>query len=218
MLARLIAFVRSLATDRANEFVRVRAGAAAVEGMAILLPNLGDRSLAALVAATVGRGAESLADDMTRLDPILHRVHPLQVPMLLDVEDLALFPELEREPQRMRTRGLSEFQRQGMHRQPVSAEELGGRGGHDPAPVGWIVFPEFRSGEETHLEPAGGAETLFRFAETRLNLHVWGDRTLVLMRDLLQEAAVSRLVVGSIPDAAQLVVDTAPSMVGGVSA
>jgi hypothetical protein len=80
------------------------------------------------------------------------------------------------------------------------------------------VFPEFRPGEETRLEPAGGAEILFRFAETRLNLHVWGDRTLVLMRDLLEESSVSRLVVGSLPDAARLVVETAPSMVGGVSA
>jgi hypothetical protein len=217
MLGRLIAFVRSMATDRGNEFIRVRAGAVGIGGAAILLPTLAERGLNGLVASLVSLGAEALADDMTRIDPILHQVHPLALPLLLDPDDLALFSDLGRTPTRMRRR-ITEFQRQAMHRQPVAPQELGGALGTEPTPIRWIVFPEFARDDETHLEPAGGAQSLFRFAETRLNLHVWGDRTLVLMRDLLEESPVSRLVVGSAGDAARLVLETAPSMVGGVTA
>jgi len=56
---------------------------------------------------------------------------------------------------------------------------------------------------------------LFRFTQSCLNLNVWRERALILMRELLETTPVSRLVVGSIPDAAELLQRSAPSVPGG---
>ena len=78
-----------------------------------------------------------------------------------------------------------------------------------------IVFPFFEEGAETRLEPFGGAAALFRFTEATLNLHIWTDRAFVLQRELMESVPVSRLVVGSIPEAADLVLSKLPELVGG---
>ena len=81
-------------------------------------------------------------------------------------------------------------------------------GGHHAAPadLGWIVLPVFRAGEETRLEPVPGAEAVFKLMEAMLNAHVWGDRALILARDLVETVPVQRLVIGSIPEAAELLI------------
>jgi hypothetical protein len=40
--------------------------------------------------------------------------------------------------------------------------------------------------------------------EAMLNAHVWGDRALILARDLVETVPVQRLVMGSIPEGAEL--------------
>jgi hypothetical protein len=40
--------------------------------------------------------------------------------------------------------------------------------------------------------------------EAMLNAHVWGDRALILARRLVEATPVQRLVIGSIPEAADL--------------
>ena len=99
----------------------------------------------------------------------------------------------------------------------MSVEDLGGAEA-EPSALGWIVFPFFDEGAETRLEPAGGAEAVFRFTESLLNLHAWGHRALILIRELLDAVPVSRLVIGSAEDAADLVFSAAPNIIEGVSA
>jgi hypothetical protein len=99
-------------------------------------------------------------------------------------------------------------------RRPVPVEELGGLAATSPAPIGALVFPFFEEGVETRLEPFGGSAALFRFTEATLNLHVWTDRAFILQRELLESAAVSRLVVGgSLAEAADLVWAAVPDLV-----
>jgi hypothetical protein len=135
----------------------------------------------------------------------------------MDTEDLPRFPELNRPVQRRRQKGLTELARLAAHRQPIRPDELGSAPSTEPVPLRWIVFPRFGNGSEDGLHPAGGAEALFRFAETRLNLHVWGERALVFMRQLLETVPVSLLTISDPERAADLLVQTAPSMVGVAS-
>jgi hypothetical protein len=97
---------------------------------------------------------------------------------------------------------------------PVPVDELGSSIA-SPAPVRWIVFPEFDPGAPTELQPIDAARAVFRFAESGLNLHIWGDRALVLARRLLEGAEVRRLVVGSIEEGADAVRRFATEKGGG---
>jgi hypothetical protein len=192
MAARLVDFVRELATKSSNQFVRVRAGAAALDGGALMMPSL------------------PLGDEMVNLDPIQLEVHPLGLPLRLHPDDLELFPELDRRPSRSR-RVLPP------PRHLVRPDALGSSQA-EPAPLKWIVFPSFDPGAETRLEPFGGSEAVFGLTQAVLNLHVWEDRAIVLIRRLIETYPVSRLVVGSLPDAAALLLETAPRYVGEVMA
>lgn len=216
MLARLISSARDIATSHSNEFVRIRAGAVRMDGAALLLPSMPEPHLPALVGLLVESGAAYLGDELVNLDPVLREIHSVSLPMLIDIEDLPLFSGIagERSGRRRASRREQAFSRGPTPRWPVSLEEVGGRDA-DPTPVGRIVFPEFQPGAATEIMPAGGAEVLFRFTQSCLNLNVWRERALILMRELLDTTPTFRLVVGSIPEAAELLQRSAPSVPGG---
>jgi hypothetical protein len=217
MAGTLIALIRDWTTQLANEFIRLRAGAVTVADGAILLPSLPEPHLAGLVASFVKHGAGYIGDELLNLDPVLRTVSGLGLPIGLDGSDLQHFPELGRVRPGGRRRPPPEQSRGATPRHPVSPEELGSSQA-EPAPAAWIVFPDFEDGASTVLEPFGGAAAVMRFSQAVLNLDAWEDRALLLVRDLLESAAVSRLVVGSFDDAASLLMRTAPGLMKGVIA
>jgi hypothetical protein len=217
MVARLAGYLRAMSTYYQDEFVRIRAGAVDINGRALLLPSSPEPHLASLVGLLLKDGAGYLGDEQVHLEPILRRVHSSGLPLMIDSQDVELFPLLNRKRPRRRSRDDQPRDLRAVTpRQAVAPEELGGRWA-DPAPVGWIVFPDFGQ-DETKLEPAAGADAVFRFSQGVMNLHVWGERAFVLMQELIEEAPVSRLAVGSLEEAASLLLRTAPSMVGEVTA
>jgi hypothetical protein len=217
MAGRLIGFTRDAAFLLSNEFVRFRAGGVTTDHGAILMPALPNPHLPALVGQMVAGGAGYLGDETVNIDPVLHGAYGLRLPLLIDSGDIGVFPQIQRERRRGKPfEPRDESVRAASPRRPVAPEELGGAYG-EPAPTRWVIFPVFEPGAETRLEPFGGAEAVFRGTQAILNLHAWEDRTLVLLRELLESVPVSRLVVGSFPEAGQLVLETAPSVMEGVS-
>ncbi len=205
MAGKLIAGVRDLVTARADEAVRLRAAGAVIGDRALILPSGPDRHLPALSAALTRSGAGYIGDEIVKLDPILRRVSGIELPILLDVSDLDLFPEVNARARRVKVEEEGEVGKDSRTpRRAVPVEVLGGHRAVAPADLGWITFPEFRPGEETRLEPVAGAEAVFKLMEAMLNAHVWGDRALILARDLVETVSVQRLVIGSIPEAADL--------------
>ena len=204
MAGRLIGGVRDLVTTRADETVRFRAAAVAIEGRALFLPSEPNPHLPALAAALARAGAGYLGDELVKLDPILRRISGTQLPILLDVSDLDLFPQVKARARRLKVEEQGEV---GIDsRTPRRAVPVEVLGGHHAAPaeLGWIVLPVFRPGEETRFEPVPAAEAVFRLMEAALNAHVWGDRALIMARRLVETTPVQRLVIGSIPAAADL--------------
>jgi hypothetical protein len=205
MAGRLIAGVRDMLTTHANEFVRLRAVGAVVDGRATILPSAPNPHLPALAALLARAGAGYLGDETVKLDPILRKVHGIPLPILVDVSDMGYFPELKVRARRStRIEGdQSEDLDARTPRRPVPVEQVGGHPS-TPAELGRIVFPTFRPDEETRLEPMASSEALFRLVEAMLNPHVWGERGMLLARDLVDTVPVERIVVGSIPEAAEL--------------
>jgi hypothetical protein len=214
MAGRLISSVRDLVTAHTDEFVRVRAGGVVVCDQAVILPSPPEPHLPALVGLLVAAGAGYLGDELLYLDPVLGGIHGLPFPLLIDSLDLSVFPQLERERGGRQPRGRPEHVQGRTPRRPVAPVELGGAPAL-PAELGRIVMPTFAAGERTELVPLDRAEALFRLSEAVLNLHIWADRALILLRSLVEAVPVERLVVGSLPEAAALLLATTPSSVGG---
>ena len=218
MSGRLLSAARDVLTNGQDQFVRLRGGAVEVDGRAILLVSPDPEAhQAAMTALLAERGGRFIGEGVLELDPVLRRLHPSALPPLLYAGDLELFPGLAEQPVRRRKRG-DPGREVMLPPRPAPLQALGAGRAEGPVPLGWIVFPTFDSSQETQLEPAGGAALLFRFAEAILNRHVWRDRSLILLRDLLDGNAVSRLSVGSMAEAADLLMRTAPGLMKGVSA
>lgn len=211
MLGKVVSSVRDFGTSHSNQFVRIRAAAVETEGKAIVLPSLPEPHLPVLAALLVRSGARYLGDETVSLDPILRQVHGSALPLLVDKRDLPLLPEVEDEPPRGRSRPgpTAEHLRAITPRWPVSVDELGGHVA-EPTEIGWILFPEFQEGAKTEIVPASGSEMVFRFTQAILNLNVWGDRAVILLRELIESLPLARIVVGSIPEAADLILWSKP--------
>ena len=216
MLGKIVSSVRDSATAHSNQFVRVRAAAIEIGGKAIVLPSLPEARLPTLAALLVRSGARYLGDEVVSLDPILRNIHGIALPLLVDLTDLPLLPEIEETPPRGRRRPTptAPHLRAITPRWPVSVDELQGRLA-DPTEIGWIVFPEFQPGAKTEIFEASGSEMVFRFTQAILNLNIWGERAVFLLRELIESLPVARLVVGSVPEAADLLNGSARSRVGG---
>ena len=205
MAARLVSFIRDTATRGVNEFVRIRAGAVAIRGRAIVMPSPPQAHLATLVGLLLRSGGAYLGDEVVYVDPILRRVEGPGLPLHVDAEDIGtLMPELLREPLPRRPgEPLSDFLRAATPRRLLAPEDFGSTTS-PPVEISWVVFPFFEAGAETSLGPMSGAEAVFRFTQSALNLQAWEGRALILMQEILQDAAVSRLTVGSMTHAADL--------------
>jgi hypothetical protein len=200
--ARLISGIRDWTNSQSNEYFRLRAGAVAIDGGALMLPSAPSADLAALVGLLVrGGGAGYIGDEIANVDPILRRVHGLGLPLLIDGARMPLFPEIVAEPTRPRRRRGGELPVQARPRWPVLLADLDGVAAA-PTKIQWIVFPEFMAGEPTRLEPITKAEAVFRLAEAALNVHIWTDRAFPLMKDLLDDNLVGRLVIGDLQQGA----------------
>jgi hypothetical protein len=204
MAGRLLSKMRDLVTEPQNEYVRLRATGISRNGRALVMPSSPNSHLPALAARIMQKsGGRFLGDEIVKLDPILRRVSPVDWPLLIDERDAHLFPEGEFSPVRKR-RKEPQYVGGATPRRPLALRSIGADVS-EAAETGWLVFPEFLPGEESRLEPWGGAAALFKFTEAMLNMHIWSDRTLVLAQEMLAEHPASRLVVGSIEEASDLV-------------
>jgi hypothetical protein len=206
MAGKLVTSMRTEAAFVLNQYVMIRAGAATFGDTGVVLPSGPEPHLPALVGLLLREGAGYLGDEIVKLTPVRRRLEGFSLPLLIDSSDISQFPMLQRVPARRR-RG-QEYREAETPRYPVKPEELGAATSAS-ASLDWVVFPEFELGAATRLEPFGGAQAVFRFAQAVLNMHVWGERTLLLAKDLLDSAAVSRLVVGDMREAAKVLAASA---------
>ncbi len=204
---RFIGLLRDIETNNSNEFVRIRGVAVTTgEGQALIFPSEPHRQLPSLAAELVRAGAGYLGDEVVHLDPVLHRVHPLGLPLLLDAADLDRFPELARQPSKGAEQTGDVVP---SIRRPVLLRELGGHPAR-PTPLRRVLFPDFRPGSPTTIEPMSSSGALFALSQAALNLNIWGERALILFQRLLSEVDVARLVVGDLAAARDLVIDGVP--------
>jgi hypothetical protein len=127
---------RYVATN-ARDRVFVHAGAVAWRGRAIVLPGRSFAGKSTLVNALLAAGATYYSDDYAVLDR-KGRVHPF-------------------------ARRLS-LRRPGADPLRMTAAELGADTGSGPAPVGLIVFTEYRPGTTWQAKSLSPARTLFELA------------------------------------------------------
>lgn len=127
--------IRLTVGEFAAEDVFLHAGAVGWNGRAIIIPGSSFSGKTTLVAEFVKRGATYYSDDFTILDKN-GLVHPF--------------------PKKLSLRGIIDDYRQ----LDFTVEELGGIGGTEPIPVGYVLLTRFEKKAEVQLKPVTAGEAV----------------------------------------------------------
>ena len=195
MAGRFVSVIRDMVTNASNESIRIRAAGVRLSDGIALFPSPPNEHLPTLAAMLLRRGGAFVGDEIVNLDPVFGRAHASNLPLLIDADDMALFPELGREPSRRPERRI-EGVGANTTRRPVRVAELGAITA-EPGEVRRIVFPVFHEGASTERTPVPPSEALFEMVRAMLNLNVWQDRGLVFAQRLVGATPCERLVTGS---------------------
>jgi hypothetical protein len=185
---------------RVRDFLFLHAGAVVRNDQALLLPAEMDSGKSSLVLALLDLGFGYLSDEFGVLDPVTLRAYPLHKHIKLDRDGLRLLPGLE---ERLNDRkGLSAQ----LPERFVRAQDLGA-GLAGPAFPRWLVFPTPDWDGPPRLERIGRAQAVEDMAAACFNLHLYGDRGVVMLSRIAQEAEAFRLYGGSPHERAALLAE-----------
>jgi hypothetical protein len=172
----------------------VHAGAVTGDGLAVLLPAPPDSGKSTLVAGMVAAGFGYLSDEMVPLGGAPGLVDPYPKPMWLDrgsVEAVAgLLDRIPADDLR--------FMDRHWHVAPdvVRAGAVSG-----PGTAGLVVFPTYRPGGRTRLEPVSRGAALAELVRNSFNFPRFGHAGLVALRDLVAGCTCYVLEVADLGEA-----------------
>jgi hypothetical protein len=185
---------------RVRDFLFLHAGAVVRNDRALLLPAGMDAGKSSLVIALLEIGFDYLSDEFGALDPVTLRAYPLHKHIKLDPNGLRMLPGLE---DRLNDRqGLSARLKERF----VRTGDLGA-GMAGPALPRWLVFPTPDWDGSPRLERIGPAHAVEEMAAACFNLHLYGDRGVVMLSRIAKDAESFRLYGGTPRERAALLAE-----------
>lgn len=192
--------VHASVPKRVRDFLFLHAGAVVRDEQAVLLPAGMDSGKSSLVIALLEMGFEYLSDEFGVLDPVTLRAYPLHKHIKLDPTGLEILPGLEKR--------LDD--RKGLNAQLsdryVRAQDLGARLAGPTFPR-WLVFPTPDWDGPPRLERIGPAQAVEEMATACFNLHLYGNRGVVMLSRIAQEGQAFRLYGGTPHERAALLAE-----------
>ena len=174
----------------------LHAGAVVDAGRAVILPATSASGKTTMAAGLVQRGYGYLTDELVILHSRTNSIVPFPKAMSLKEGSFGLFesfgprptgPEYDRvwylDPERLR---------------PGSVVT-------SPTPIGWVIFPRFKDGSKTHVEPLTVGETVLGLFENTVNNARHEEKGLDRLIKIARKAPGYRLMFGDLEDACRAV-------------
>jgi hypothetical protein len=186
--------------QRGRDFLSLHAGAVARNGGALLLPANMEHGKSSLVLALLRAGFSYLSDELGAIDPVTGRAHPFPKRIKLAPTALPFFPGLEGA---LRDRDLVPFR---LWERYIGPEDVGATVA-EPSVIRWLVFPTADWEGPARLEPIAQSEAARRMAASSFNLYRYGERGVVLLTRIAEQATAFELRGGTPADRAELISD-----------
>src|SRR5262245_4748934 len=164
--------------DHARRRTFVHAGVVGWNGLAIIIPGRSFSGKSTLVKALVKAGADYYSDEFAVLDE-RGRVHPYPIP-------LAIRPAGDGDPS-----------------VKYRVEELGGRAGACPLPVGLVLITRYVGGARFHPRPLSAGRTVLELLTHTLPARRRPERVLDTLTQAVAQASVLRGPRGEAEDTAR---------------
>lgn len=177
----------------------VHAGGVERDGVGIVFPGAMESGKTTITTALSCAGFRYLTDEAVAFDRETLVIRRYPKPLSVDKGAWPLFPGLEPDAPVAST-AYKESQWQ------VEPGALPTKLGQ-PCRADLLVFPRYRPGEATRLEPMGRAEALYELAQQTFHFDQQGRRALALLAEIVRAAECHRLVASEIDTAGALVAD-----------
>lgn len=172
--------------EKSRQKLFVHAGVVGYNGQAILVPGRTMSGKSTLVAALVRAGATYYSDEYAVLDAE-GRVHPY-------LKTISLRREDGEPPDRVR------------------AEDLGGRSGTKPLPVGLVAISKFREGARWQPQTLSRGKAVLALLSNTVPARRRPDSALCLLRKVVTHAPVINGTRGEADEAARIILDRVSSL------
>ena len=189
--------IHAIVPKATRDFLDLHAGSLSRDGHGLLIPASQDVGKSTLTVALMTAGFDYLSDEVGAIDPVTTRVHPFPKRVQLDPETLDFFPGLaDRLDDRRGLTGrlLARF---------ITPADVGARFGQ-PSKPRWIVFLEPDRSGAPRLESVARSAAVERMAENSSNLYRYGERGVILLSRVAQEAEAFSLSGGNPKERAEL--------------
>jgi hypothetical protein len=184
VMAILDSELRAFIALHAPQHIFVHAGVVAREGAAILIPGPSFSGKTTLVSEFVRAGATYYSDDLAALDSD-GRVHPYPKPLSI------------------RTDGLEQADHD------VSA--FGGTAGTDPAPVGVVIFSQYRPGASWQPERLSTGDAILGLLSNTIPAQDRPSASLTAIRNAVEGAAALEGERGEAAEVVERLLDALPA-------
>lgn len=168
----------------AEGYLFVHAGVVGWQGQAIVMPGRSFVGKTTLVAALVKMGATYYSDEYTVLD-LQGRVHPYPIP--LSVRDET-----------------------GKSTHKYQAEDLGGRVGQKPLPVGLIVMTEYQAGARWRPRPVSPGQAVLALVDNTVAARRDPEFSLPILRKAISTSVTIKTKRGDAKDIVELLLGLLP--------
>lgn len=174
---------------RLHAWLVLHAGVVARRDRALLMPAFSGVGKSTLTAALMCHGYRLLSDEFCALDPATGRVMPLLRPVCLKNDSIDRIAE--RWPERPigpRTEGTHKGTVAHLAPTPVSVAAR-----KRSARPRFVVFPRYRPGEPTTLEPVAAPSAFVKLSGNAFNYSLLGEAGFVALTDLLARCRIYEL-------------------------
>jgi HprK-related kinase A len=182
---------------RAHRFLMLHSAVLERDGKVVILPALPGSGKSTLCAALSLRGWRLFSDEFGMVEPGGSNVLPLPKAIALKNESIEVIrnfqPGARLGPSYPKTRKGTVA-----HLAP-SQDSL--RRQDESAPPAWVVFPSYRAGADTQLEPVDRGSAFIRIANNSFNYRLKGETGFVALRNLVRQSSCFHLTYSDLEDA-----------------
>src|SRR5487761_37651 len=182
----------------AHQYLIVRAAAIEKNGRVAILPGAPGSGKSTLAAGLVHRGWRLLSDELALIRRDDGQVVPLVRPVNLKNASIDVLKSFA--PQAVFSDAVADTVKGtvALMRAPDDSLERV----DEVAPVGWIVFPRWRSGAPARLTPFSKAASLIEIGHHAMNYSLHGAQGFALISKILERSGCYRFAYGDINEAA----------------
>ena len=168
----------------AHQYLMVHAAVVEKNGRAAILAASSGSGKSTLVAGLVLSGWRLLSDELTLIDRRTGWVHPLPRPISLKNDSIALIRSFS--PEALLNRAARDTAKGTVAYLRPPKESV--RRQHEPAPPGWIIFPEWVADGEPRLRARPRQQTVQRLMQHAFNYSQLGAEEFGVCTERIQQA------------------------------